>query len=285
MSLIVIGGGIVDGFILALVALGFTVIYKATRVINFANGQMMVLGAYVSWYGTTRLGLPFVVCLVAGVGSGVAVGAVADRIFMAPVRRASLFTQVMVLFALASIMDGTLVQVFGATTQNVAAYAPTNTIVPGFGWSWLDLIIMGTVTVVTVLLLLFFYTSDRGLDIRAAADNRAGAALVGINANTVALQAWMLGAGLTALAGVLVIPKLTLDVSVGDSITFLAFAAVVLGGLGSIWGAIVGGLVISIAQVVVASYFTAGYEPLVSLVVMLGVLTIKPTGLAGDAAE
>jgi branched-chain amino acid transport system permease protein len=204
---------------------------------------------------------------------------------MAPVRRASLFTQVMVLFALASIMDGTLVQVFGATTQNVAAYAPTNTIVPGFGWSWLDLIIMGTVTVVTVLLLLFFYTSDRGLDIRAAADNRAGAALVGINANTVALQAWMLGAGLTALAGVLVIPKLTLDVSVGDSITFLAFAAVVLGGLGSIWGAIVGGLVISIAQVVVASYFTAGYEPLVSLVVMLAVLTVKPTGLAGDAAE
>jgi branched-chain amino acid transport system permease protein len=285
MSLIVIGGGIVDGFILALVALGFTVIYKATRVINFANGQMMVLGAYVSWYGTTRLGLPFVVCLVAGVSSGVAVGAIADRIFMAPVRRASLFTQVMVLFALASIMDGTLVQVFGATTQNVAAYAPTNTIVPGFGWSWLDLIIMGTVTVVTVLLLLFFYTSDRGLDIRAAADNRAGAALVGINANTVALQAWMLGAGLTALAGVLVIPKLTLDVSVGDSITFLAFAAVVLGGLGSIWGAIVGGLVISIAQVVVASYFTAGYEPLVSLVVMLAVLTVKPTGLAGDAAE
>jgi branched-chain amino acid transport system permease protein len=285
MSLIVIGGGIVDGFILALVALGFTVIYKATRVINFANGQMMVLGAYVSWYGTTRLGLPFVVCLVAGVGSGVAVGAVADRIFMAPVRRASLFTQVMVLFALASIMDGTLVQVFGATTQNVAAYAPTNTIVPGFGWSWLDLVIMGTVTVVTVLLLLFFYTSDRGLDIRAAADNRAGAALVGINANTVALQAWMLGGGLTALAGVLVIPKLTLDVSVGDSITFLAFAAVVLGGLGSIWGAIVGGLVISIAQVLVASYFTAGYEPLVSLVVMLGVLTVKPTGLAGDAAE
>jgi branched-chain amino acid transport system permease protein len=285
MSLIVIGGGIVDGFILALVALGFTVIYKATRVINFANGQMMVLGAYVSWYGTTRLGLPFVVCLVAGVSSGVAVGAIADRIFMAPVRRASLFTQVMVLFALASIMDGTLVQVFGATTQNVAAYAPTNTIVPGFGWSWLDLIIMGTVTVVTVLLLLFFYTSDRGLDIRAAADNRAGAALVGINANTVALQAWMLGAGLTALAGVLVIPKLTLDVSVGDSITFLAFAAVVLGGLGSIWGAIVGGLVISIAQVVVASYFTAGYEPLVSLVVMFAVLTVKPTGLAGDAAE
>src|SRR5487761_286460 len=144
MSLVILGGGIVDGLVLALVAVGFTVIYNATRVMNFANGQFLMLGAYVVWFTETRWGWPFVVCLLAGVLAGIILGVIADRVFMAPVRQAPFFTQVMILFGLASILDGGFVQVFGGATQDVPPYAPTAGFVPGFGWSWLDLTIMGT---------------------------------------------------------------------------------------------------------------------------------------------
>lgn len=241
----------------------------------------MIAGAFVMWFTVDRFHWPFIAALAAGVGAGAVLGIVTDRIYMAPVRRASLMTQVMVLLALANILDGGFILVFGPETRFVQPYAPTIGVVPGLGWSVMDMVIMATTTVVVAALAGFLYFTNWGMQMRAAADNPVGASLIGVNPNSVALSAWALGGAITALGGVLIIPKLSLDPSVGSTLTFLAFGAVVLGGFGSLLGAVVGGILIGVAQLVVAAMFSAGYEPLVSLLVMLGVLTLRPNGLLG----
>jgi branched-chain amino acid transport system permease protein len=284
VSLPILGSGIVDGFVLALVAVGFTVIYNATRVLNFANGEFMMGGAYVAWYTWVQHHWPFPLALLAGAATGAALGIISDRIFVGPVRRATLFTQVTVLYAFASILDGSYQIIFGATQQSVPAYVPDRGFVPGFRWSWLDITIMGASAVIIVALVLFLFRTRWGGQIRAVADNPTGAGLVGINPNAVALVAWTVGGLITALGGILIIPLLDLNISVGSQLTFSAFAAVVLGGFGSLTGALVGGLIIGVAQVEVAALWTAGLEPLVSLALMLIVLTVWPNGLMGSRA-
>jgi branched-chain amino acid transport system permease protein len=282
--LAVVGSGIVEGFVLALVAVGFTLIYNSTRVVNFANGQMMIAGAYVSWFTSTRLGWGLWLALLVGVVAGAVLGVITDRVFIAPLRRAPLLTQVIALLGLASILDGGFIQVFGNDTRSMQPYAPTIGLVPGLNWSWMDIIIMAATTVVVSALVAFLYLTERGTQIRAAADNPVGASLVGVNPNAIALTAWAVGGAITALGGALIIPKLLLDPAIGSRLTFLAFAAVVVGGFGSLVGAVVGGLIIGVVQATVAGTLSAGFEPLVGLVIMLVLLSFRPSGLFGARA-
>jgi branched-chain amino acid transport system permease protein len=284
MSLAVLGSGIVQGLAIALVAAGFTIIYNATKVVNFANGQIMVLGGYVGWFLYSSHQMPFPVAAAAAVGSGVALGVFSDRIVIGPLRNAGLLTQVIALLALTHVLDALYIQVFGAEAKNFPPYAQTLALVPGFNWSTMDLVIMATCIVVVGLLVLFLYETNLGTYMRATADNPIGASLVGINPRTVALAAWSIGGGLAALSGVLLIPKYLLAPNIGPNLTFDAFAAVVIGGFGSLTGAIAGALAIGVTEALVAGYFAAGYEPLVSLAVMLAVLTVRPTGLVGERA-
>lgn len=278
---IALGSGIVDGMLIALVAVGFTLIYEGTRVANFANGQFMIAGAYASWWFATRLGWPFIACAAVGVGVGMVTGFVTDRLFISPVRNKPLLTQVMVLFGLANIMTGVFIELFGPEIHNSPAYASQRGFVPFFDWSTTDIVIMSTTVVVVGLLVAALYLTGVGRIMRASADNRIGASLVGINPKSIALATWGIGGAITALAGLLIIPKLSLDPSLGDQLTFEAFGAVALGGFGSLPGAVVGGLIIGVAEQVVAVELSAGYEPMVSLVVTVIVLSLRPAGLFG----
>lgn len=284
MSLAVLGSGIVQGLAIALVAAGFTIIYNATKVVNFANGQLMVLGGYVGWFLYSSHQMPFLVAVVGAIASGMLLGIFSDRLVIGPLRNATLLTQVIALLALTRVLDALYIQIFGAEAKSFPPYAQTLALVPGFNWSQMDLIIMATCIVVAGLLFLFLYKTNLGTYIRATADNPVGASLVGINPRTIALAAWGIGGGLAALSGVLLIPKYLLTPSIGPNLTFDAFAAVIIGGFGSLSGAIVGALAIGVGEALVAGYFAAGYEPLVSLAVMLAVLTIRPTGLIGERA-
>jgi branched-chain amino acid transport system permease protein len=279
---VILGSGIVEGFILALVAVGFTIIYNGTQVVNFANGQMMIAGAYTVWYLAAVRHWELYLSIAAGVLVGAALGIVSDKLFIAPLRRAPLLSQVIMLLALANMLDGGFLQLFGPNTRNSPNYASSIGIVPFLNWSATDLTIVCATTLVVGLLVAFLFLTDRGTWMRAAANNPVGASLVGISPRSMTLAAWSIGGGLTALAGILIIPKLVLTPAEGPTLTFLGFAAVVLGGFGSLSGAIFGGLVIGIAQQLVAGWLSAGYEPLVSLIIMLLVLSVRPAGLFGD---
>jgi branched-chain amino acid transport system permease protein len=135
---------------------------------------------------------------------------------------------------------------------------------------------------VALLLVLLLYRTPLGLLFRATADNALGASLLGVNPRRIAAASWLIGGGVTALGGILIFTKIVLVPSIGTTLTFNAFAAVVLGGFGSISGAILGGVLLGLAQAAVASTIGAGFEPLVSLIVMIAILRLRPTGLVGE---
>jgi branched-chain amino acid transport system permease protein len=276
-----LGAGIVQGAIIAMAATGFTLIYNATGVVNFANGPMMVFGANVGFIFYATLHWPFALSAVMAVAAGAVLGAVTDRVVIAPLRQATLLMQVMSLVALALVLDSLLRLTFGAQPRNLPAFASTVATVPGLGWSPTDLIVMGVTLVVTTLLALFLRRTKAGLAMRATASNHVGVGLIGINPRNVALLSWTLGGGLTALAGILILPQVALVPGVGATLTFLGFAAVVLGGFGSLPGAVLGGLLIGVVDALVGHFIAAGYEPFVSLAIMMLVLAIRPAGLLG----
>jgi branched-chain amino acid transport system permease protein len=225
-----IGSGLVDGMIIAMVAVSFTLIYNATGVVNFTNGQLMVLGGYLSWWLQVDVGVPFIPTVVIAVGISALVGFLIDRVVIGPLRDSSLLVQVTGLIALASVMDGVFRKVFGAESRNLPAYLSLRSVVPGLNWSATDLVIIGVTLVVIAALMVVLYRTPTGSYMRAAADNPLAAGLVGVNPNRVAYGTWALGAAMASLAGVLILPRLLLSSSIGLTLTLLSFAAVVLEG-------------------------------------------------------
>lgn len=279
-----LGSGFVQGCVLALVAAGFTVIYRATKLVNFANGQQLVFGGYVGWYLASHTSLPFWVTAILVVLAGFGLGVVIERLVLGPVRNAPLLSQVIVLLALAQILDAAYLDIFGAEPRDSPSYAGQTSIVPKLNWSATDLVIIGVSIAALAALGLLLYRTDIGARMRANADNRMGAGLVGINPHRVALLAWGIGGALAALSGAVLAPKFLLSSAVGSTFTFNAFAAVTIGSVGSVSGAIAGGLFVGLAEALIAAEFNAGYEPLVSLAIMFIVLTIRPTGLLAREA-
>lgn len=282
MSPAVIGSALVQGFALVLVATGFTIVYRATGVLNFATGEQLVLGGYAGYLLYDDEHVPFVAVVVLVIVIGALGGALVDRVVLGPVAGASVLTKVIVLLALSQALDAAYLEIFGSQPTNSIPYASTHAIVPGLNLSALDLIVIGTSAASLVALYLFLYATSLGMRMRATASNRAGATLVGINPRFISTISWVVGGALTALAGCLILPKYVLDPTAGTTFTFSAFAAVTLGGFGSVIGAAVGGLLISLVDAVVGSVFASGYEPLVALITMLVVLAVAPTGIIGE---
>jgi branched-chain amino acid transport system permease protein len=282
LSPAIIGSALVQGFALILVATGFTVVYRATGVLNFATGEQLVLGGYAGYLLYDDAHVPFVLTVLLVILIGAFAGAIIDRIILGAVPRASVLTQVIVLLALSQALDAAYLEVFGPEPTNSVPYASTRAIVPGLNLSTLDLIVIGTSAVSLLALYLFLYTTSMGMWMRATASNRAGAGLVGINPRLISTVSWVIGGALTALAGCMILPKYVLTPTAGTTFTFSAFAAVTLGGFGSVIGAAVGSLLISLVDAVVGAELASGYEPLVALVTMLVVLALLPTGIIGE---
>ena len=281
MDAITVGTGIVNGFALALVALGFTVVYRATGVVNFANGSQMVLGGYISWQLGTALGVPAWLAIVGAVVVGMASGLLLDQFAMRPLRRASLLAQVILLLAVTEAAAVVFLQVFGPDAKTIDAYAGREPVLDSLSWSAMDITLMVISAGMVVLLAVALNTTRTGLRMRMVADNPTGATLVGVNPSVSSSLAWSIGGGLAALSGALIFPTYLLVPEMGEQYTFDSFAAVALGGFGSLPGAIVGGLVIGVVQAVVGAEIGATYGPFVSLAVMLAVFLIKPAGLMG----
>lgn len=282
LSAAVIGDGLVQGISLGLVAVGFTLIYQASGIVNLANGVLMVLGGYLVWFFTTAWHWPFWLAAVAAVAAGAVAGVLCDLIIIGPVRRSPLLMQVIALLALSYVADNLYTLIFGPNAETVNPYAGTKAVVPYLGWSQLDIVIIAVSVAAIALLIAFLYRSDFGLRMRATADNSVGTVLCAINSRRVVRGAWAVGGALTTLAGALLLPKYVVSASVGDSITFQAFAAVVLGGFGSLTGALIGGIVVGVVDSVVASTIASGYDTLTNVVLMVLVLVARPSGLVGE---
>ena len=275
--------GSAAGCIYGMVALGFVLIYKATEMVNFAQGELMMLGAFFAYTFVAILGMNYWVGFALAIAATAAFGYVLDAVVLRRVIGQPQFAVVMLTLGLAFIFRAGAGGVWGYDA--VGFTTPfTNKIANLGGGVVLGQdnvsIIIGTVILCAVLYV-FFSRTRLGIAMQASSQNQLAAYYMGIPVRTVFSLIWAISAGVAAVAAVLLVPVSQIDVNMG-LIGIKAFAAAVLGGFGSIPGALVGGIIIGIVEQLAGYYLPAGSMELTSNIVLLGVLILRPQGLFGQ---
>ncbi len=276
--------GLATGGIYASLALGIVLIYRSTRVINFAQGEMATFSTFIAWelihQGVTFWLAFFLTLLISFVG-----GVALERVVIRPVERAPVLTVVMVTIGLLILLNGLTGWIWGSDEKTFPSEFSTRPIhVGGVAFSIQDLGVIGVSVGAVVLLFLFFELTKIGLGLRAAALNPDASRLLGVRVSWMLALGWGLAAVLGALSGMMTAPTSFLDPNMMRGVLLYAFAAAVLGGLESPIGAVVGGLALGVTLNIVGRWHViggGGMRLAVALVIILGVLLVRPTGLFG----
>ena len=278
--------GIAVGAIYALVALGLVLTYKATEVLNFAQGDLLALSAFIAWGLIAVAGFPFWLALLATVVISALLAYGIDAVVIRRIAGQPQFAGVMLTIALAFMLRGAISMGFGPESRSYATpWTGQTTAFGGVGGvviANLQLVIVGTALGVTAALLLFFKSTRLGVAMQAASQNQLAAYLNGVRVKQVNSLVWALAGATAAAGGVLLAPITLVDVTLWF-VVLKALAALVLGGFGSIAGAIVGGLLIGLIEQYAGVYLPDGSKDVVAYVVLIAVLIIRPQGLLGEA--
>jgi len=277
--------GIAVGGIYAMAALGFVLIFKATRVINFAQGAWMMLGGYVGFAAAVTWGLPIILSFfVAAVVLGF-VGAAIYGFTLAPIESAHTdthYAQVITTMGWTIIITAIVQFIWGPISRRFPPIFPGGTFeVLGVRIAWNDVGTIGITLVVVLAFTLLFRFTRYGLVMRGVADNRQSAVMMGASERVVNLGAWGLAACAAAVAGVTLTTYSPLGLTFQDW-ALLAFPAVVLGGIDSIPGGLAGGILIGVVQQLAAGYIDPGFGQAAGFMLMLVVLLVRPNGLFGS---
>ena len=275
--------GIAIGSIYALVALGIVLIYKATEVLNFAHGDLLVLSAFSAWALIAGAGLPFwlVLPLVAAGVAALAYGM--DALIVRRIAGQPAFAGVMLTIALAFMLRGLVSMGFGTEAQTYQTpWSGQSLRLGGAAVSELSLVILAVVLVVTAGLWLFFTRTRLGVAMQAASQNQLAAYLNGVKVKRLNSLVWALAGATAAIAGVFMAPVSLVDTSLW-LVTVKALAAIVLGGFGSLPGAFVGGLLIGLIEQYAGVYLPHGFKDIAAYLVLIAVLILRPRGLFGEA--
>ena len=274
--------GLLFGGVYSLMAIGLTLIFGVMRVINFAHGDMMIWGMYLAWLLATRLGvdpyLGFVACAAVLFVFGFLVQrSLVDRIVDAPHEM-----QILLMLGVALVLENVALSIFGPDPRRVRSPLALSTV--WLGPVFVDvarLVTFGVAVGLTLALYLFLTRTDVGKTVRAAADNGYGALVVGIDVRRVYAVAFGVGAACVGAAGALVAPILPFSPSAGLTASVSSFNIVIIGGMGSLVGAFVGGLLVAVAESLGAVFFSPSLKELVSFSLMILILLFRPTGLFG----
>jgi len=275
--------GIAVGAIYALVALGIVLIYKATEVLNFAHGDLLVLSAFSAWGLIAVAGLPFWLALVITALGVAALAYGLDAVIIRRIAGQPQFAGVMLTIALAFMIRGLVSMIYGSESQSYATpWTGQSTVVLGIAVADLALVTLGMVMAVTLGLWLFFRGTRLGIAMQAASQNQLAAHLNGVRVKGLNSLVWALGGATAAIAGVFLAPVTLVDISLW-LVTLKALAAIVLGGFGSIPGAILGGLLIGLIEQYAGVYLPHGFKDIAAYLVLIGVLILRPRGILGEA--
>lgn len=275
--------GVAVGAIYALVALGIVLIYKATEVLNFAHGDLLVVSAFSAWGLISVAGLPFWLAMLITVAIVSLLAYGLDALVIRRIAGQPQFAGVMLTIALAFMIRGLVSMVFGPESRNYATpWSNQSLEFGGLVVTQLRLVVLGFALAVTVLLFLFFRHTRTGVAMQAASQNQLAAYLNGVRVKRINSLVWALAGATAAVAGVLLAPITLVDISLWY-VTLKALAALVLGGFGSIPGAIVGGLLIGLIEQYAGVYMPQGTKDIVAYLVLIAVLIIRPRGLLGEA--
>lgn len=277
--------GLQLGSIYALVALGYTMVYGIILLLNFAHGDIIMAGAYISWIAMAQLGIhPALAALLSIVGC-MALGVAIDKIAYAPLREAPRLSVLITAIGVSYFLESGSQLIFGADAKVVPAFVNLTTVSFGSVTLSLTAILTVAVTCISTVVLTFLVQKTRlGKAMRAVSEDMGAARLMGVNVNSTISFTFAVGSALAGIGAILYSMAYhqatpTMGIMLGTK----AFVAAVLGGIGSIPGAVVGGLVVGFVEVTVAALGLSVWQDAVVFLLLIVVLVVKPTGLLGHA--
>jgi branched-chain amino acid transport system permease protein len=274
--------GLSSGAILALAALGFVLIYKASEVINFAQGQFLLIGAYVVWALNVDAGWHWALAVAGAIGVAIVLGLVVERLILRPLVGEPTISVIMVTIGLAQVL-GALVQIIWGTHPHAfPGFIPDDTItIAGARVGENRLWAVALVALALVAFAFFFQRSRHGVAMRAVADDQQAALTMGISVRRTFALAWAL-AGVSAVVGGMLVANLIGVSGEVSNVGLLVFPVVIVGGLDSVPGAVVGGAIIGLLTAYTGGYIGEGLDQVIPYIALVAILLIKPYGLFGQ---
>jgi len=277
--------GITVGSIYALVGLGFTIIYNASDVINFAQGEFVMIGA-MSAVTFSVAGTPLIIAIIMAMLVTVLIGFALNLFAIKPAKGASVVTTIIITIGASIFLRGAALLIWGKDFYSLPAFSGEQpihiagaTILPQNLW------VLGMTVILVSAVLLFFKYTLLGKAVLACSCNSTAAQLVGINVGKMMLLSYGISAMLGALAGVLIVPITFTSYDAGVMLGLKGFSAAILGGIGNPIGAVVGGLLLGILESLGAGFISSGYKDAIAFGIILLVLFIRPSGLLGRTTQ
>lgn len=273
--------GIMVGSVYALVALGLTLEYGILQIPNFAHGVLYTLGAYLTFLTVTALGYNYWVAIGFAMLALAIMGVVIDRLVYHPLVNAPHLNSFIAAIGLIYIFKAGMLIIWGPDFKR---FPPINEEIINILGATVTTqrIIIVLVTVILIFLLnLFIKKTMAGMSIEALAQDREGALLAGINVKRVETMVFAVGSAMAAVAAALISPIFLVYNTMGDAVILKAFVIIILGGMGSIPGAVIGGYIIGLVESLGGAYLSTDYNEIVAFAILIGVLAVKPTGLFG----
>jgi branched-chain amino acid transport system permease protein len=268
----------------ALLGIGLTLIFGIMRVVNFTHGELYAFGAYVVYLVTAPLGLNFFLALFIAVGAGCVLGAAIEFTLLRPMRNADIDTTMLIMIGAWIVLQNTEQWLWTGVAKAIVTPFPEAPLALGpVSISWLRIFVFMAALLLIAGTYAIVNRTKFGKAMRATFQDVDTAALMGIDINRVCNATFAFGSGLAAAAGALLGPVFIVTPTMGDLASLKAFAIVILGGLGNITGATVGGFILAFAEEIGAGYISSGYRDAMGFLIIIIVLVIKPTGLFARA--
>ncbi|MBB3613025.1 branched-chain amino acid ABC transporter permease [Rhizobium sp. BK602] len=277
--------GLATGSIYALVAIGFTLVWQAAQTVNFAQGEFVMLPAFLVLACMTFLGMPFWMALLIGLLLSLLIlGYAFKKLMVEPILPHGGITLIIATMALGIFLKESVKELYSAEAQPFPALFPNDPInVFGAALSLQDILNLVLCLCIVILLTLFLNRTRTGRSMQATAQNPAVAEILGVNVKRMILYTFLINAALAALASYLITPVYLAKFSNGETLGLIAFIAAIVGGFNQIRGALVGGLLIGVLDNLTAAYVTAQYRAALPLVLLIIIILVRPQGIMGTS--
>lgn len=268
----------------ALLGIGLTLIFGIMNVVNFTHGALYTFGGYAMYLAAVALGLNFFVALPVALVAGLLLGAAIEFTLLRPLRRSDIDTTMLVMIGAGIIMQSGTLWVFSGVAKAVPTPFPAEPLVFGpVSLSYVNLFVMCAAVALIAITYFTINGTKLGRAMRATFQDHDTAALMGVNVSLIYTATFAIGSALAAAAGALLGPVYVVTPQMGELAAVKSFAIVILGGLGSISGATIGGFILAFAEELGAGYISSGYRDAMGFLIIIAVLLVKPTGLFARA--